>query len=60
MLLNRLDIKLDELGDCFVNGIVVLDGETQIPDNARVGLFGLGMLLHEGGQYLKYRSVYES
>ena len=59
-LLHRLNINYDELGDCFINGIVVLNGDTKIPDNARVGVFGLGMLLHEGGQYLKYRSVYET
>ena len=59
-LIKRLNVNHDELGDCFVNGIVVLDSGTKIPDNSRVGLFGLGMVLHEGGQYLKYRAVYES
>ena len=59
-LIQRLDVNYDELGDCFINGIVVLKPDTKIPDNARVGLFGLGMVLHEGGQYLKYRAVYES
>ena len=59
-LLHRINITTDEIGDCFINGKVIMDGNQLVPDESRIGLFGLGMLLHEGGQYLKYDSIYEA
>ena len=58
-LLKRVNIEPNELGDCFINGSVVMTGNEIIPDESRVSLFSVGMLLHEGGQYLKYKSIYE-
>ncbi|MHA1984041.1 MAG: hypothetical protein ACW967_06780 [Candidatus Hodarchaeales archaeon] len=53
-LLNRLDVNQDEIGDCFVNGKVVTNGnEMIIPDESRIGLFGVGMVLIESGEMLK-------
>lgn len=59
-LLKRVNIDVNELGDCFINGKVVMDGNQLVPDESRVGIFGTGMLLHEGGQYLKYTNIYEA
>ena len=51
-LLKRLDFKPTECGDCFINGKVANE-KTIIPEDARVGLFPLGMHLLCGGQHLK-------
>ncbi len=59
-LLKRVNIEPNELGDCFINGSVVMTGNEIIPDESRISLFGVGMLLHEGGEYLKYKSIYEA
>ena len=37
-----------------------MTGSEVIPDDARISLFSVGMLLHEGGQYLKYKNIYEA
>lgn len=52
-LMKRIKIDINELGDCFINGRVVLDKNQIIPDQARIGLFSQGMLLHEAGEFLK-------
>lgn len=57
-LMKRIEIDINDLGDCFINGFVVLDRSQIIPDEARIGLFSQGMLLHEGGEFLKNR-LYE-
>jgi len=51
-LLDRLDLKEDDCGDCFVNGKIAESG-TIITDGSRVALFPLGMHLLCGGQHLK-------
>ncbi len=48
----RIDLTVDECGDCFVNGKVAT-AETLVPESARVALFPLGMHLLDGGQHLK-------
>ncbi len=48
----RLGLKFIECGDCFINGKLAFR-ETIVPQNARVGLFPLGMHLIDGGQYIK-------
>lgn len=58
--LKRVNIDLTELGDCFINNKVIINPLQIIPDESRIGIFGSGMLLHEGGQYLKYVSIYEA
>ena len=59
-LLKRINLVPHELGDCFINGNYVSEGTQLIPNEARIGLFSTGMQLHEGGDYLKFRSVHES
>ncbi|MHA1984042.1 MAG: hypothetical protein ACW967_06785 [Candidatus Hodarchaeales archaeon] len=51
-LLDRLDVKQDEIGDCFVNGKIAKNS-TLILDNSRIGLFSFGMRLLDGGQHIK-------
>jgi hypothetical protein len=58
-LLKRLNLKKDELGDCFVNGTVISNDQMYIPDDARIALFGSGMRLLCGGQHLKGHGIVE-
>lgn len=51
-LLTRLDLNLNDCGDCFINGNLAFK-DTIIPKNARVGLFPFGMHLIDGGQHIK-------
>ena len=55
--LNKLD--LDEVGDCFINSVVVIDETMKMVDNSRVALFGKGMRLLCGGQHLKGHGMVE-
>lgn len=50
--LKRLDLDFKECGDCFINGQLAFK-DTIVPEDARVGLFSLGMHLLDGGQYIK-------
>jgi len=53
-LILRLNLSIERIGECFINGTVVNDLEiTIIPQNARVAIFPLGMHLLCGGQHLK-------
>ncbi|MHA1967471.1 MAG: hypothetical protein ACW964_06690 [Candidatus Hodarchaeales archaeon] len=51
-LLERLDLKYDECGDCFINGHLATN-DFPVPMNARIGLFPFEMRLIDGGQYIK-------
>ncbi|MFW9916530.1 MAG: hypothetical protein ACFFGZ_13065 [Candidatus Thorarchaeota archaeon] len=51
-LILRIGIKLEDLGELFINGNVASLGDT-IPPNSRLGIFPLGMHLLCGGQHLK-------
>ena len=51
-LLKRLNIDESELGDCFINGHIA-EKNIMIPNDARIGLFGFGMRLLDGGQHIK-------
>ena len=51
-LFDRLNIRIDELGEVFCNGKVA-KVTALIPKGARVGLFSTGMHLLCGGQHLK-------
>ncbi len=48
----RLNIDPSEIGDCFINSKLAFLDDI-IPKNARIDLFGLGMSLLDGGQYIK-------
>ena len=50
--LKRINVSKSELGDCFINGKVAQYNNI-IPQDARIGLFGLGMCLLDGGQHIK-------
>ena len=55
-LIQRLGLKFEECGDCFINGKVV-ESDTIIPrpknKNTRIAIFSTGMHLLCGGQHLK-------
>ncbi len=51
-LFDRLNIRIDELGEVFCNGKVAIV-TALIPKGARIGLFSTGMHLLCGGQHLK-------
>lgn len=50
--LRRIEVEESELGDCFINGKIAYKNII-IPKNARIGLFGRGMNLLDGGQHIK-------
>ena len=50
--LKRINVEENELCDCFINGQIA-EMNVIIPKNARIGLFGRGMNLLDGGQHLK-------
>lgn len=50
--LQRINIDTSELGDCFINGKIA-ESDLIVPENARIGLFGIGMCLLDGGQHIK-------
>ncbi|MHA1996193.1 MAG: hypothetical protein ACW97Z_16790 [Candidatus Hodarchaeales archaeon] len=52
-LLRRLNLLNSDYGECFVNHTIVKDYSDLIPKNARVAIFSRGMLLIDGGLYLK-------
>ncbi|MHA1167043.1 MAG: hypothetical protein ACTSRU_04415 [Candidatus Hodarchaeales archaeon] len=53
-LLTRIGISTSEIGDCFINHVIVTDmRNTQISDGSRVAIFSSGMYLIDGGQYIK-------
>ena len=53
-LLEKLQISLDECGDCFIDGTVVnISTNPLLTDNSRVAIFSEGMYLLCGGQHLK-------
>ena len=51
-MLKRLDLRFEECGDCFINGKLAFK-DSNVPKNARIGLFPFGMRLIDGGQYIK-------
>jgi len=51
-LIKRLDLKLSDLGDCFIDGTLAKKDHI-IKDQARVALFPFNMVLLCGGQHLK-------
>ena len=52
-LLMRLQISRSNYGEFFVNHKIVTDLNNWVPDNARIGIFSQGMLLIDGGLYIK-------
>ena len=52
-LLKRLNLSKSDYGECFVNHTIVKNLTDLIPKNARVAIFSRGMLLIDGGLYLK-------
>jgi hypothetical protein len=52
-LLVRLDVAESDCGECFINHSIVTDKNEIIPFNARVALFSHGMVLIDGGLYIK-------
>jgi hypothetical protein len=52
-LLNRLELSNSDHGECFINHTIVKDYSDLVPKNARVAIFSQGMLLIDGGLYLK-------
>ncbi|MFX0090139.1 MAG: hypothetical protein ACFFBD_00130 [Candidatus Hodarchaeota archaeon] len=52
-LVKRLGLSVDDLGEVFLNHTPVNPEDSIIPDNARIGLFPLGMHLLCGGQHMK-------
>ena len=51
-LLERLNLNIDQCGDCFINGRLAKQTDI-IPKGARIGIFPKGMNLIDGGLYLK-------
>jgi len=51
-LLERLNLKIEQCGDCFINGRLAKQTDI-IPKGARIGIFPKGMNLIDGGLYLK-------
>lgn len=51
-LIERLGLKVKDLGDCFLNGSLVRRDDI-ISDEDRLGLFPFNMVLLCGGQHLK-------
>ncbi len=51
-IVNRLGLKPDDLGDCFINGNLAKMSH-QLSDGDRIGLFPFNMVLLCGGQHLK-------
>jgi hypothetical protein len=52
-LLKRLKLSNTDYGECFINHTIVNNTSDLIPKNARVAIFSHGMLLIDGGLYLK-------
>ena len=52
-LLKRLNLSDSDHGECFINHTIVKNRTDLIPKNARVAIFSHGMLLIDGGLYLK-------
>jgi len=52
-LLIRLNLSGSDYGECFINHTIVRNYSDIIPKDARVGIFSHGMLLIDGGLYLK-------
>ncbi|PWI46887.1 hypothetical protein CEE45_14450 [Candidatus Heimdallarchaeota archaeon B3_Heim] len=52
-LLIRLNLSKSNFGECFVNHTIVKNYNDIIPKDARVAVFSQGMLLIDGGLYLK-------
>ncbi len=52
-LIKRLQISRSNCGEIFVNHVIVTNWKTQIPDDARIGIFSQGMDLIDGGLYIK-------
>jgi hypothetical protein len=51
-LVLRLGLKLEDIGDCFINGTLAKT-EHIMKDGDRLGLFPFNMVLLCGGQHLK-------
>ena len=54
-LLKRINVRIKDPEDRFINPTVIINGSQLIPDESRVGLFSTGMLLHEASEFLKNR-----
>ncbi len=52
-LLKRLNLSKSDYGECFINHTIVNNHTDFVPKNARVAIFSRGMLLIDGGLYLK-------
>ncbi len=52
-LFKRLKLSNSDLGECFINHTIVQDISDFIPENARVAIFSHGMMLIDGGLYIK-------
>jgi len=52
-LLNRLNIKQDETGECFVNHKVVGSFDELLEDGSRIAIFSRGMYLIDGGMFIR-------
>ncbi len=52
-LLQRLNLSDSDYGECFINHSIVKNVSDLIPRNARVAIFSHGMLLIDGGLYIK-------
>ncbi len=52
-LVNRLGLKISDIGDCFINGTIAGQSE-YVRDGDRIGLFPYNMRLVDGGMELKY------
>jgi len=50
--IHRLDLRMAELGDCFINGVLAKPSDV-LKDGDRIGLFPFNMVLLCGGQHLK-------
>jgi hypothetical protein len=51
-LVQRLGLKPDDIGDCFINGNLA-KSEHVLKDGDRLGVFPFNMVLLCGGQHLK-------